>query len=341
MEFGREAIRLMEQHGVAPHPDNFAVWYDYAAGRKPDLVKALDVLIGNKVELTEERSKDIYERYFSDEPDPLDLDDTCDRLFELIDQVSDQVGVGVDDQNAYCERLSDISEGIGSAKGSGSLSKLVVDLLAETKSMMAKNRSMADELGKTSAQVDDLRRNLEQAREEALTDGLTGISNRKQFDMAIKREAATATEEDQPLCLIMCDIDHFKKFNDNFGHHIGDQVLKVTARVVKDSVKGRDIAARYGGEEFAVILPNTKLSDATVVADQIRTTLASRALMNKRNGTSYGTITLSLGVSQFRLGEPLEDLITRADEALYHAKSNGRNRVADETDLEAAISLSA
>ena len=340
-EFGQEAMRLMERHGVVAHPENFAVWYDYATGRKPDLVKALDALISGSEKLSEARSKAIYEQFYCCEPAPLDVGDTCNRLTELIGKVSDQVGIGADDQNAHLERLSDISKGLGSVKANGSLSKLVVDLLSETKSMLAKNRSMADELGKTSAEVDDLRRNLEQAREEALTDALTGIANRKHFDFALRRETSAAIEEGKSLCLIMCDIDHFKKFNDTFGHRIGDQVLKVTSKVLKESVKGRDVAARYGGEEFAVILPATKLKDAVVVADQIRKTLASRALMNKRSGESYGTITLSLGVSEWRTGEPLEDLVKRADEALYHAKGNGRNRVSDETDLDATLSLSA
>ena len=340
-EFGQEAIRLMDQHGVAPHPDNFTVWYDYVSGRNPDLVKALDVLVSNKMELNEQRCGDIVEQYYGGGVSPLDLGDTCDRLVDLMGQVSNQIGLGVSNQHAHFERLSDISEGIGLAQADGSLSKLVVDLLSETKSMMVKNKAMADELGKTSAEVDSLKRNLEEAREEALTDGLTGIGNRKHFDRALKREAMAATEDGEPLSLIICDIDHFKKFNDTFGHRVGDQVLKVAAKVLKDSVKGRDIAARYGGEEFAVVLPQTKLANAVVVADHIRKTLASRSLMNKRSGESYGTITLSLGVSELRLGEPLEQLIKRADEALYHAKRDGRNRVADETVLESAISLSA
>ena len=340
-EFGHEAIRLMEQHGVAPHPDNFTIWYDYVSGSRPEVTKALDAMIAEGVEFNAERCRELFTQYYDEEPDPLVVGDACDRLADLVGKVSEQIGVGADSHNAYCDRLSDLTKDIGETKGGGTLPNLVVDLLSETRSMLAKNRAMADELGKTSAQVNDLRRNLDEAREEALTDALTGIGNRKHFDHTLKTATAAAMEDEVPLSLILCDIDHFKKFNDTYGHRIGDQVLKVTARVLRESIKGRDFAARYGGEEFAVILPQTALRDAVTVADQIRRTLASRALMNKRSGESYGRITMSLGVSEMRPGEPLEQLVKRADQALYQAKRDGRNRVSDETLLETAISLSA
>ncbi len=340
-EFGHEAIRLMEQHGVAPHPDNFTIWYDYASGSRPEVTKALDALIAEGAEFNAELCRELLTQYYDDEPDPLVVGDACDRLADLVGKISEQIGVGADSHHAYCDRLSDITRGIGSTDGGGTLPNLVVDLLSETRSMLAKNRAMADELGKTSAQVDNLRRNLDEAREEALTDALTGIGNRKHFDLALKSAAVAAVDDEEPLSLIMCDIDHFKKFNDTYGHRIGDQVIKVTARVLRENIKGRDVAVRYGGEEFAVILPHTALRDAVIVADQIRRTLASRALMNKRTGESYGRITMSLGVSELRPGEPLEQLVKRADEALYQAKREGRNRVSEETRPETAISLSA
>ncbi len=146
--------------------------------------------------------------------------------------------------------------------------------------------------------------------------------------------AAEALQERDDLCLLLMDIDHFKKFNDTFGHQVGDEVLKVVARTLKEGVKGRDTPARYGGEEFAVILPQTSLKNAVVVAEQIRTTLASRKLQNRKTGADYGFVTLSIGVSKYRFGESLEALIQRADEALYLGKNRGRNRVVEESELE-------
>jgi diguanylate cyclase len=128
----------------------------------------------------------------------------------------------------------------------------------------------------------------------------------------------------------MADIDHFKRFNDSFGHQIGDQVLKLVAQTLSDSLKGRDMPTRYGGEEFAVILPQTRLKDAATVADQMRTTLQKRRLVGKDSRDDYGAITLSFGVAQYRSGEHLADFLARADAALYHAKREGRNRVSTE-----------
>ena len=160
-----------------------------------------------------------------------------------------------------------------------------------------------------------------------MTDGLTGIGNRKFLDIRLRDEVMVAMESGEPLCVILSDIDHFKKFNDTYGHTIGDEVLKLAASVMKDSVKDQDTPTRYGGEEFCIVLPRTLLTNAVKLADNLRATLAKRGLSNKKTGESYGRITLSLGVAMYRPGESIDNLLKRADEALYRAKDNGRNRV--------------
>jgi len=115
---------------------------------------------------------------------------------------------------------------------------------------------------------------------------------------------------------------------------MGDQVLKLVARTLVDSVKGQDTAARYGGEEFVVVFPKTTLAHALSAAENIRVNVASKQVTNKRTGQSLGQITLSIGVAEYVLGEPLSSFIQRADEALYLAKRSGRNRVMSQTDLE-------
>jgi diguanylate cyclase len=137
----------------------------------------------------------------------------------------------------------------------------------------------------------------------------------------------------------MIDIDHFKKFNDTYGHLIGDEVLRVVARLLRENVKGRDTPARYGGEEFAVILPQTSLNHAAKLAEQIRNTLASRKVHDKRTDASYGTLTVSIGAAKFQPGEPLDPLVQRADQALYRAKNQGRNRVVTEDELDSVVDL--
>ena len=340
-EFGTKARGMMEKHGVPLSPGNYTVWYEYVAGRNQDLVRALDVLMSNGVEFNQERNLEIYDQFFGGAEGGVDFKATFGRLSTLMERLSGQVGEGAADQTAYCDKLFGISKDLVEQSGDpADLNKLVHGLLSETHAVMAKSKAMADKLAESSSEIVALRTNLERVQQEAITDSLTGIANRKHFDSSLRHEAAVATESGVPLSLIMCDIDHFKKYNDSFGHRIGDEVLKVAARVIKENVKGRDVPARYGGEEFCVILPNTKLGDAVHLADHIRSALASRALTNKKTGASYGTITLSLGAAALRFGEPLEQLIQRADEALYRAKRDGRNRVEQETEEE-PVSLSA
>jgi diguanylate cyclase len=139
------------------------------------------------------------------------------------------------------------------------------------------------------------------------------------------------------MSLLMTDIDHFKTFNDTYGHLTGDQVLRLVALSVKQNVKGQDIAARYGGEEFAVILPNTVLRSAVTVADHIRRAVMSKELMKRSTGEHLGRITISVGVATMRPGDNAQSLIGRADACLYAAKRTGRNRVICETDPDIAV----
>jgi diguanylate cyclase len=143
-----------------------------------------------------------------------------------------------------------------------------------------------------------------------------------------------ANKTGEPLSLVITDIDHFKHFNDTYGHQMGDQVLRLVGRTLTDSVKGRDTPARYGGEEFALILPQTRLADALVLAEQIRRTIMRRHIVRRDTGDDFGTITLSMGVAAYHPTEHLMDTIRRADAALYQAKRSGRNRVVSEEALE-------
>ena len=158
----------------------------------------------------------------------------------------------------------------------------------------------------------------------AAVDSLTGLFNKRHFDEVFGKEVARADQTQQPLSLIVLDIDHFKKINDNFGHPVGDAVLKHVATVVKGQVRQGDTLCRVGGEEFALILPLTPLPLATQAAELIRAAVEANAC--DAAGRSIPA-TLSLGVAQLAPGEVPEGLYQRSDERLYAAKHSGRNRV--------------
>ena len=209
--------------------------------------------------------------------------------------------------------------------------KLVEDLIAATKAMETRTRALEGELQKSSEQVTELRGKLDDVRKESLTDPLTGIANRKAFDAAME-SAMLALAEGDSVSLMMCDIDHFKKFNDTWGHQTGDQVLRVVAGCLSENIKGRDLAARYGGEEFGLVLRGATLEGAILVAEQIRQSVEGHRLVKKSTGDVLGTMTISIGVAQFGSLEKAEAVVRRADACLYGAKRNGRNMVIAESD---------
>jgi diguanylate cyclase len=221
------------------------------------------------------------------------------------------------------------------------LRTIVETLVQTTKAMEISNRSLEDRLHASKQEINDLQENLEAVRTESLTDPLTQLANRKFFDSTLEKSIAEAVERNEALSLMLTDIDHFKTYNDSFGHLTGDQVLRLVAMSVKHNVKGKDTAARYGGEEFAVILPNTTLRAAVTVAEHIRRAVMAKELMKRSTGENLGRMTISIGVATLRKADSGQSLIERADMCLYAAKRHGRNRVICETDPEVATDSTA
>jgi diguanylate cyclase len=321
------AIDLMVRHGVAPNPANFTVWYDYAGKRNPELVSAIDSLIRARALFNAAQCADLYANFFGVDRDGEELRDASRRLQAAVDQVLAYVSDAGLDASRSSHRLAAISGDL-QAGDKGGLQDVVRGVLVECQKLLDRSRSLEQHLKHASGEISDLREHLEAVRREALTDALTGLANRKLFDMKLHDESRNAVKAGETLCLLIADIDHFKNFNDSYGHRVGDEVLKIVARTLKEGVKGQDTVSRYGGEEFAILLPRTGLDGAMTVADQIRARLARRTVTNRRTGQSYGAVTLSIGVAQYRQGEPLEQFVQRADQALYRAKNEGRNRVA-------------
>jgi diguanylate cyclase len=210
---------------------------------------------------------------------------------------------------------------------------MIKGILTETKAMEAHNQRLRAEVEASSSEIKQLKDSLADARRDAMTDPLTGLANRKAFDRKLREESQQARASRDPVSLVMCDIDHFKRVNDTHGHQVGDQVLKLVAQTLRQCVKCQDIAARYGGEEFAVILPQTNVLGAAAVAEFVRRTVESKKIVRKGSGDTLGSVTMSFGVASLTAGESAESLIERADRALYAAKQNGRNRVSTDKGI--------
>jgi len=329
-QIAAEALARMTALRVAPTPANYSIWYAYFANEVPGLTKEIDALLENGAIFSMQVSIALFNKYFGTDREAVVLNDIGQSLNATIGTVMAQLSAAGQETAAFDHRLQSVS---GSLRRNGDeidLKEVVAGLISATEAMSAKNKALENELHNSADRVSHLQQNLEQLRVEVLTDSLTGIGNRKLFDLTVLNRANEANSRSGELCLLMLDIDHFKRFNDSYGHRVGDKVLRVVANRLKAAARPGDLPVRYGGEEFAMILPGMSLEAATVRANQIREELANQYLRNKATGDNFGKITVSIGVSRFRHREQLEEFIARADAALYRAKGAGRNQVVAE-----------
>jgi diguanylate cyclase len=326
-------IKALHQPAI---PRNYDVWYAYATGYNPSLNQSINEALAKNGTLTDADIDQAYTTYISATRHSDKIDTVGSRFMDEINQVMSMMDAAVGSASSYTESLTDASDKLGSAKDREGIRTIVESLVAAANEMKQANQTLEQRLHASKEEINQLQENLAVVRIESLTDPLTGLANRKHFDERLTQAMAEATERSEPLSLVMIDIDHFKTFNDTWGHLTGDQVLRLVAMSLKQNVKGQDIAARYGGEEFAVILPNTVLRSALTVGDHIRRAVMAKELMKRSTGQNLGRVTISLGVATMRKDDTEQSLIARADACLYAAKRNGRNRVICETDPEFA-----
>lgn len=327
-EFAKQAFDRMLEEGLAPTPELFELWYVFYSGENPEISHSIEILESSGDKLTYEVCAELHQRFLSDDTGQDRVKEAGDKIQSTIKEVNNVVSNVKDATSKYSSSLGDVKEKLDGDISKDEMELVLKNVMDNTENMMAQNVALEEKLARSSVVMQELQRDLEIVRKEALTDGLTGLANRKAFDTEIRRIAGEADDEGTTFCLLLLDIDHFKSFNDNFGHQVGDQVLRLVARTLTDGVKGRDLAARYGGEEFAIVLPETNLNGGVNVGDILRKAVASKEVVNRNSGDVLGRITMSGGVAQYMPEEDIEDLVERADAALYTAKHNGRNQIA-------------
>lgn len=324
-EYLRRALPLMSRQAAALTPISYAVWYEYVAGINPSLRARIDELTKDGHLLDNETTTDLFRRHVAE------LDEKLAQRVNLgfqkiMADVSQSAAQAGDEAGQFGSVLEKWSAGL--SHGPDTAANVdTATLLRHTRDMQQSVTSLKGRLDDSRREIEQLRQEVERVREESLADGLTGLINRRGFDMAL----ATCLAELSPACqgpsLLITDIDHFKRVNDSYGHLFGDKVIRAVAQVLKDSVKGRDTAARYGGEEFVILLPQTPIEGARSLAEQIRATVERCRIKRGDNHESIGNITISLGVASHCAGESASEFIARADSALYASKNGGRNRV--------------
>jgi diguanylate cyclase len=312
------ALQLMAQHNVPATPHNFEIWFAFALGVSPELNKTIDILISNKRTFDAATNRSLFLTYVGGQADwDVTSAETCEPIRALLSSARGFAARPAEnaDPHPIIESLA------------GELSKAVTRATA----LEARFNASLQEL-------DRIRNNLAAAEQRSMTDALTGLANRLALEKFLRESQVAAMESGEPLSIFLIDVDHFKNFNDQFGHQFGDQVLRLISRVVKDGVRSHDLAARYGGEELLGILPGADLKACAAVADRIRQTIADRKVTRRATGEVLSGVTVSVGVAQFVAGETLADLFARCDRALYAAKRTGRNRCVTENELDGETS---
>ncbi len=327
-------IRSLRQTAI---PRNYEIWYVYATGYNAPLNKIINETLARQGKLTDSDLDQIYDTYLSHIKTTDRIDKVGARVIGEIDDVMKVLSEALGMTGSYDASLSGATEKLSSARNRDQITSIVEALLRSTTEMRETNKALEDRLTLSKNEISNLQHSLEVIRAESLTDPLTGLGNRKYFDRMINTSVQSALASGDPLSLLLFDIDHFKSFNDSYGHLTGDQVLRLVGLSLKQTIKGQDITARYGGEEFAVVLPNTALRQALTVADHIRRAVMAKELKKKSTGEILGRVTISVGVAMLKQGDDTDALIERADACLYAAKRNGRNRVICEADPEFAI----
>ena len=323
-----EAVQSkLQEIGLGPTPRNYELWYTYALKSNPPLNRDIEVLLSAGRTPAEADLDALYEAHFGAARMLGRMQAIGSGLNGKLGDVVGLVSAAVASASAYGESLDTAARKLTASDDRTAVLAAVQMLAEATLDMREHSLGLKARLDGATREIAELQQGLQAIRLESRLDPLTELGNRKHFDEAMREAAKAAVERGEPLSLLMIDIDHFKSVNDTYGHATGDQVLRLVAMSLKQNLKGQDVAARYGGEEFAIVLPNTALTQAVMVADQLRRVVMARELKKKSTGEIIGRITISIGAASLLGYDTVESLIERADNYLYAAKRGGRNRV--------------
>lgn len=321
---------VFAEQAITPSPINYQVWYEYFKGDKPKFRQQMDAILNDPFGFDDRTGRRLFDEYLKDDEPSRDLDRVFKRLLDAMVKKLTSWTEKLESQTQELDRYaSSLSEpNIDPEK----LKKITDSILHATYDIRNDNLSVQQDLVSTTQEVQTLRQQLIEARAETMRDELTELGNRKAFNIRLDELTEELAEQPEQLHLILMDIDHFKTFNDRYGHLVGDSVLRYFANLMRKQQKPENTLCRYGGEEFAIIMSPTDFEQAKASAEKLRQSLKVAKL--KRRGTTevLPEITASFGIAQYRQGESIENFVQRADDMLYRAKQQGRDQVVTEFD---------
>ncbi|HEY1089560.1 MAG TPA: GGDEF domain-containing protein [Burkholderiaceae bacterium] len=331
-EYLRGALAQMTRQRAALHPTSYSVWYEYVSGRNPELQQAMGKLLANGGTLDEQQTWRLFSQHVA-EWDERDTQRIRLGFQRVLTDMAASASLAGDQTSRFGASLTNLGERLEQDSTPGEVVSEILSGVREMQEAMSELRARMDA---NRHEIEALRRDVEQARGEALVDALTGLANRRAFDTELSQTLSASGAA--PACLMLADIDHFKRINDSYGHAFGDQVLRVVAQTLKNLTGGKAMAARVGGEEFAILMPGATLQQAQALAERLRESISAGRIRRGQTANGDERVTLSFGVTQCHQGESANEFFSRADRALYASKNSGRNRV---TVLAASEALAA
>lgn len=326
-KYCRKALGILKRNSIPAFPKFYDLLYTYSNGTNIALNNKLNDRLSVGDSLSIQFAESLYSEFLSSNGVEDRLSSVTDEILDSISSIHTTIDKAQANNSNYSEMLDDTVADLKEDNDQEALSNLTVKLLKMTKEAHAANMLLEGELASAKSDISSLKDEVDEVRQDALLDPLTKIDNRKSFDSFLLNALELDGDSKPSFSLVMIDIDHFKKFNDTWGHQTGDQVLRLVGSTLKSGTREEDLAARYGGEEFALILPNADLDQATNIAEKVRKSIKNRKLHKRSTNEDLGRITVSCGVAVYRAGDDIESIIERADKCLYAAKHAGRNKV--------------
>lgn len=309
------------QRGVRPNPINFMVWYEYLLKR--------DAFVVEKIAEAKDHEETALELFTHIVNRICAINEFDCLVLKLVHEIISDMDGWEQNLESHSEILAQALVSLTAKSDVNMASMVVKNVVESVKDLTDNAKSMKSKMEAVRSEVDTLKKQLELSYKEAHTDPLTGIGNRRAMDKFLAEQLDE--EGIGNFSCIILDIDYFKRINDQYGHMVGDSVLRFIAKLLQQASKGQDFVGRFGGEEFILLLPQTSAANAYAFAEKLRKLLQETNL-KLRNTQATLKFTASVGVSTYRKGELVTDFINRADNALYVAKAKGRNRVVDEIE---------
>lgn len=334
LERAKEIIERMHTHDIPPTPPNYEIWTGYVAGSPPELCREIDTRLTSGEAFTDETNEELFERFFANTRLSIQMLEASGMIARELDgAVSNLRGAG-SQAGSYASLLKSTASRFEGGVDSNEFRTMVQQLAVSTHEMAEQNLKLVEQIEASSRQVEELQAALQAVKVEALTDGLTGLANRRMFDDTLKRRVDEAASTGADLCVALIDIDNFGRIINNWGHSLGDQVLRYIAATLRAHAQGDVMAARIGNEAFALIMPRTNVNLGEALTARVARAVKSKRLSVKSTGDVIGEITLSIGIARFQAPEAVEVLLTRTNACLDAAKAQGRDRSI--TDLQLA-----